>query len=117
EAVRRVLARKTPAPKTDALLLVALALLWPAGEPPYAGHVLVDQAVAAARRRDAGAAAFINAVLRRFLREQDVLVEKATADPVGRWNHPEWWLARLAADWPDRWQAIAAAANARPPTT
>jgi len=117
EAVRRTLARKAPAPKTDALLLVALALLWPAGEPPYAGHVLVDQAVAAVRRRDAGAATFVNAVLRRFLREQDDLVAKATADPVGRWNHPEWWLERLAADWPDRWQAIAAADNARPPMT
>ena len=117
EAVRRALARKTPAPKIDALLLVALALLWPAGEPPYAGHVLVDQAVAAARRRDAGAASFVNAVLRRFLREQEALVAKATAEPVGRWNHPEWWLARLAADWPDRWQAIAAADNARPPMT
>jgi 16S rRNA (cytosine967-C5)-methyltransferase len=117
EAVRRALARKAPAPKTDALLLVALALLWPAGEPPYAGHVLVDQAVAAARRRDPGAASFVNAVLRRFLREQDALVERVTADPVARWNHPAWWLARLAADWPDRWQAIAAADNGRPPMT
>ncbi len=117
EAVRRVLARKPPAPKTDALLLVALALLWPSGEPPYAGHVLVDQAVAAARRRDPGAASFVNAVLRRFLREQDALVAKASAEPAGRWNHPEWWLARLAADWPDRWEAIATADNERPPMT
>src|SRR3954470_3609909 len=74
----RQLATKPPAPKTDALLLTALALLWPAGEPPYAAHVLVDQAVSAARRRDKGSAAFVNAVLRRFLREQDALVEKAS---------------------------------------
>ena len=117
EAVRRVLARKPPPAKIDALLLVALALLWPAGEPPYAEHVLVDQAVAAARRRDKGAAAFVNAVLRRFLREREALVEAVVADPVGRWNHPAWWLARLRADWPEQWQAIAAADNARPPMT
>src|SRR6185436_2108517 len=34
-----------------------------------------------------------------------------------RWNHPAWWLDRLAADWPDRWQAIATADNERPPMT
>jgi len=117
EAVRRRLAAKAPAAKTDALLLAALALLWPAGEPPYAAHVLVDQAVSAARRRDKGSASFVNAVLRRFLREQDAWVESASADPVGRWNHPAWWLARLEADWPDRWQAIAEADNTRAPMT
>ena len=117
EAVRRRLAAKAPAAKTDALLLAALALLWPAGEPPYAAHVLVDQAVSAARRRNKGSASFVNAVLRRFLREQDAWVESASADPVGRWNHPAWWLARLEADWPDRWQAIAEADNTRPPMT
>jgi 16S rRNA (cytosine967-C5)-methyltransferase len=117
EAVRRRLAAKAPAPKTDALLLAALALLWPAGEPPYAAHVLVDQAVSAARRRDKGSASFVNAVLRRFLREQEALVEGASGDPVGRWNHPAWWLARLQTDWPDRWQAIAEADNTRPPMT
>ena len=117
EAVRRRLAAKPPAPKTDALLLAALALLWPAGEPPYAEHVLVDQAVAAARRRDKGSAAFVNAILRRFLREREALVEAVGADPVGRWNHPGWWLKRLQADWPDRWEAIAAADNTRPPMT
>ena len=79
--------------------------------------MLVDQAVSAARRRDKGSASFVYAVLRRFLREQDALVESACADPVGRWNHPAWWLARLQADWPERWQAIAEADNTRPPMT
>jgi 16S rRNA (cytosine967-C5)-methyltransferase len=117
EALRRRLARRAPPARTDALLLVALALLWPAGEPPYAEHVLVDQAVAAARRRDKGAAAFVHAVLRRFLREREALVEAALADPLGRWNHPAWWLKRLEADWPAQWRAIAAADNERPPMT
>jgi len=117
EALRRRLATKAPAPKTDALLLAALALLWPAGEPPYAEHVLVDQAVTAARRRDKGSASFVNAILRRFIREREALVEAVAADPVGRWNHPAWWLERLKADWPAEWQAIAAADNTRPPMT
>ena len=117
EALRRRLATRPPPSRTDALLLVALALLWPDGEPPYAEHVLVDQAVAATRGRDKGAAAFVNAVLRRFLREREALVEAVVAEPVGRWNHPAWWLERLQADWPEQWQAIAAADNARPPMT
>jgi 16S rRNA (cytosine967-C5)-methyltransferase len=117
EVVRRRLAAKTPAPKVDALLLGALALLWPPGQPPYAEHVLVDQAVAAAHRRAPASAAFVNAVLRRFGRERDAVVTAALVEPLARWNHPAWWLERLQRDWPDDWQAIADADNLHPPMT
>jgi 16S rRNA (cytosine967-C5)-methyltransferase len=117
EVVRAYLAAKTPAPKVDALLLGALALLWPPGKPPYAEHVLVDQAVAAARRRAPASASFVNAVLRRFGREREAVVAAALADPLARWNHPAWWLERLQHDWPDDWQAIADADNLHPPMT
>jgi 16S rRNA (cytosine967-C5)-methyltransferase len=117
QVVRRRLAPKTPPAEVDALLLVALALLWPAGGLPYAEHVLVDQAVVAMRRRSAQSAGFVNAVLRRFGRERDAVVAAALADPLARYNHPAWWLDRLRADWPDRWQAIADADNAHPPMT
>ena len=70
---------KTPPPKVDALLLTALALLWPAAAPPYPVHTLVDQAVAAARARLPATAAFVNAVLRRFLREREARVAAACA--------------------------------------
>ncbi len=118
EAVRRRLAPKPPASAVDALLLTALALLWPAATPPYAAHTLVDQAVAAARRRAPRSAGFVNAVLRRFLREgRSLAAELSAADPVARYNHPAWWLDRLRADWPDRWPAIADASNLHPPMT
>ena len=117
EVVRRRLANKAPPPQVDALLLGALALLWPPGGPPYADHVLVDQAVSAARKRAPASASFVNAVLRRFIREREALVAAALADPLARWNHPAWWLDRLRADWPDDWQAIAEADNAHPPMT
>jgi len=117
EVVRRRLAPKAPPPEVDALLLVALALLWPPGEPPYAEHTLVDQAVAAATRRAPRSAGFVNAVLRRFGREREAIVAAALADPLARFNHPIWWLDRLRADWPDRWQAIAEADNVHPPMT
>jgi 16S rRNA (cytosine967-C5)-methyltransferase len=117
EVVRRRLAPKAPPADVEPLLLVALALLWPPGGPPYPEHTLVDQAVAAARRRAPARAAFVNAVLRRFGRERDAIVAVALADPLARFNHPAWWLDRLRADWPDRWADLADADNVHPPMT
>jgi 16S rRNA (cytosine967-C5)-methyltransferase len=117
EVVRRRLAPKAPPPEVDALLLVALALLWPPGGPPYEEHTLVDQAVAATTRRAPRSAGFVNAVLRRFGREREAIVAAALVDPLARFNHPLWWLERLRADWPERWQAIAEADNLHPPMT
>jgi 16S rRNA (cytosine967-C5)-methyltransferase len=115
--VRRALAPKPPPPRVESLLTTALALLWPAEVPPYPDHTLVDQAVAAARHRTPAAAGFVNAVLRRFVRERAALVEQARKVPRGRWNHPAWWIDRLRADWPDDWQATLEAANEHPPMT
>lgn len=111
------LIERPPAPPVLALLHVCLALLWPrAGEPsPYADHTLVDQAVEAARRLSPASAGFVNAVLRRFLRERDVRVEEALRDEVARHGHPRWWLDRLRADWPADWSAIAVADRERAP--
>ena len=117
--VRAKLAPKTPPPAVDALLVTALALLWPvAGETaPYAEHTLVDQAVGAARVRTPAAANFVNAVLRRFLRERDALVAAARHSALGAYNHPLWWVERVKHDWPQHWQALLAGANQRPPMT
>jgi 16S rRNA (cytosine967-C5)-methyltransferase len=120
EAVRAVVAPKAPPPAVDALLVSAIALLWPvaAGErPPYPDHTLVDQAVHAARKRTPAAAGFVNAVLRRFVRERDALVEAAGHQPVGAFNHPLWWIERLKHDWPSHWQALLREANRHPPMT
>jgi 16S rRNA (cytosine967-C5)-methyltransferase len=114
---RRLLAARRPAPAVDALLCSALALLWPDEAPPYPAHTLVDQAVAAARQLAPAAAGFVNAVLRRFVREQAALVAAARRTPEARWNHPRWWIERLQADWPAQWQALLAAADRHPPMT
>ncbi len=116
-AVRTQLAPKPPAAPIDALLLSALALLWPSDDAPYADHTLVDQAVTAARQRNAPSASFVNAVLRRFLRERAALVAAAEQDPAAAFNHPAWWVKRLRRDWPNQWQAILQANNQRGPMT
>ncbi len=114
--IRQQLAAKAPPAPVDALLLAALALLWPhAGGQPYDDHTLVDQAVGATRARAPGAAGFVNAVLRRFVRERDARIAAASHDAQAQWNHPLWWIERVRHDWPDRWQALLEAANRPPP--
>lgn len=113
QALRKQLAPRNPPPAVDALLCVALALLWREQESHYDAHTLVNQAVEAAKKSPAvkAQAGFINACLRRFLREREVLVSLTDADPVARWNHPAWWIAQLQADWPAQWQNILTAAD------
>jgi 16S rRNA (cytosine967-C5)-methyltransferase len=118
-AAREQLAPKTPPPAVDALLLTALALLWPApGErTPYPDHTLVDQAVGAARLRAPAAAGFINAVLRRFARERESVAAAARRTPLGAYNHPAWWIERVRHDWPAVWGPLLEASNRHPPMT
>jgi len=128
-ALRRLLCRQPPAPLVAALLELTLGLLDATAQvaqaqpdrphegaralqrPLYAAHTLVDQAVAALRllHLPPGGAAlkgFVNACLRRFLRERSALLEQALADPVARHNHPLWWIEQLQQEQPAHWQAI-----------
>ena len=120
QAVRALVAAKPPPPAVEALLVAAIALLWPAPagqRPSYPDHTLVDQAVHAAHRRTPAAAGFVNAVLRRFVRERDALVAAAERQPTGAFNHPLWWIERIKHDWPAHWQALLREANRHPPMT
>lgn len=119
EALRRRLAKKGPPPPVDALLCTALALAWREDDAPYEAFTLVDQAVEAAKRSPQTRAqqGFVNACLRRFLRERDELVAETDSEPVARWNHPRWWIARLQQDWPHQWEDILEANNRPAPMT
>lgn len=116
-AIRKALARKAPPAQADALLCTALSLSWNDDISPYPVHTLVNQAVEAARRhKDMRAQApFVNACLRRFLRERESLLATTEADLTAQWNHPVWWVKRLKADHPEDWQAILQAAQAAAP--
>jgi 16S rRNA (cytosine967-C5)-methyltransferase len=116
-ALRKELARKSPPAQADALLCTALALSWQDDMAPYPVHTLVNQAVEAARRhKDMRAQApFINACLRRFLRERESLLTRTEADLTAQWNHPAWWVKRLKNDHPQDWQALLHAAQVAAP--
>ncbi|NJM43433.1 MAG: 16S rRNA (cytosine(967)-C(5))-methyltransferase RsmB [Brachymonas sp.] len=113
-ALRVALAPKKPVPAADALLMAALGLLCAqnADHPPpgavYADHVIVSQAVDAIKRQPhlAAQSSFINACLRRFLRERTQLLASLRGNLEAQFNHPLWWVRQLQKDWPDHWQAL-----------
>jgi len=117
QALRSQLAVRKPPPWADALLCSALALAWDPEAAPYEPFTLVNQAVEAAKRNPAARAqaAFINASLRRFLRERQALVAATQGDEVAVWNHPAWWIRQLRQDHPQHWQRILQANNAPAP--
>ncbi len=118
-ALCTLLAPKAPPPAAHALLCSALALCWDEAQAPYPGHTLVNQAVEAARRQRStqAQAGFINACLRRFLRERAALVARSEADPQARWNHPLWWVERLRREHPALAEAWLVAAQQPAPMT
>ncbi len=80
-------------------------------------HAAVHATVAAARSlKKPWASGLVNAVLRKLARADLRADDPELPDDV-RLNHPHWWLERLRAHWPDDWQALVAAGNARPPMT
>jgi 16S rRNA (cytosine967-C5)-methyltransferase len=118
-ALRERLAAKTPPPAVDALLCAALALCWRDDDAPYPIHTLVNQTVEAARKQRTTQAqsGFINACLRRFMREREALVLQTSTDLQAQWNHPRWWVERLQTDHPQNWQELLAQAQHAAPMT
>lgn len=118
-ALRALLAPRRPPAAVDALLCSALALCWDEAQAPYPGHTLVSQAVQAARQqsRTQASSGFINACLRRFLREREALLAQTADDPQALWNHPVWWIERLQRDYPQDWQDLLAHAQVPAPMT
>lgn len=120
EALIAALAQKAPAPALlHGLLCSALALVSDPVTAPYDGFTVVDQAVnAAASHPDiAHAKNMVNAVLRRFLRERDALLQQVMKNPVAALNYPAWWIDTAKAVYPHDWQAILSAGNSAPPLT
>lgn len=114
-----VLAAKTPKPWVRAALWAGLALLAPENASLYDEFTLVDQLVEAVKRtpKESRQAAFVNACLRRFLRERQALEENINQDAVARWNFPDWWIRRIQRNHPEQWEHILHASNQAAPMT
>jgi len=96
------------------------ALLWCAlyalESGRYREHTVVDQAVkACALLEQWNAKGYVNALLRRFLRERGAIEAALARDEVALYQHPRWWIDLLRGAYSGDWQAALAAGNGHPP--
>jgi 16S rRNA (cytosine967-C5)-methyltransferase len=119
QVLRSLLVSKVPPPPADTLLCLSLSLLAADGAKRYDAFTLVNQTVEAAKRNKLTQpqSNFLNACLRRFVREEPSLLAQAAQDPVAQWNHPRWWVRRLQKDHPGHWEAMLNVANRHAPMT
>ncbi|MBI3284438.1 MAG: 16S rRNA (cytosine(967)-C(5))-methyltransferase RsmB [Burkholderiales bacterium] len=122
DALLKAMTNKAPEPTLlYGLLCCALTLLVrnEGEEAPYEAFVVVDQAVSAAGSSPhmVFAKGMVNAVLRRYLREQDELLKLVMKQPAAAWNYPQWWVDQCKAAYPQDWQAILNTGNRPPPLT
>ena len=96
----------------QSLLAVALYQMHFTRAPAYA---IVSQAVDACVAHGwPWAKGMVNAVLRRFQREEAALLAGARSTLRGQYSYPEWWIKRVQADHPHQWEAVLAGGNTRP---
>ncbi len=120
QALTSLLNSKPPAPWILALQQVVIAqlLVLKNTESETASTArIVDQAIEAvkANREYAFAAGFVNATLRRFLRERATLLTQANRNDEATYNYPFWWLKELEKTYPLDWKELAKAGDAQAP--
>ncbi|MGA7750421.1 MAG: 16S rRNA (cytosine(967)-C(5))-methyltransferase RsmB, partial [Gallionella sp.] len=96
------------------LLLVALYQLQQGKSAP---HAVVDHAVRAAQLINPRVSGLVNAILRNFLRNRDILLEQAAQKAEGKYSYPQWWIEELNAQYGEHSAGILEAGNQRPPMT
>ena len=94
------------------LLMLGLQQLW---HDRTASHAAVNETAECARLLGKPwAVGLINAVLRRFQREQESFLNKMEQTEK-RFAHPNWLLKEVQRDWPEHWQEIIDANNLQAP--
>lgn len=94
------------------LLMLGLQQLW---HDRTASHAAVNETAECARLLGKPwAVGLINAVLRRFQREQESFLNKMEQTEK-RFAHPNWLLKEIQRDWPEHWQEIIDANNQQAP--
>ncbi len=112
----RRLAQKTPAEPLAALLEMALASAVSGKEKPF---VLVNESVKAVKSVSSlkASANFVNAVLRRFYREEKELLAQADLDESVQANAPKWWLDKYQEVFKEKTDRIIKVQREHPPLT
>ena len=96
---------------------VLLVALYQLQYSKAAQHAVVDHAVRTAQMLNAKISGLVNAILRNFLRSQDVMLKHAAQHATGRYSYPQWWIDELQAQYGERSAAMLEAGNQHPPMT
>lgn len=79
-------------------------------------HAAVHESVELCRQLDKEwATKLMNAVLRRYQREHDDILESLSKQPSVEFNLPKWLVKRFKKHWPDSFEQIVEATNTHPP--
>lgn len=100
-------------PEIRALALVGLYQLAHGATPAHAAVAETVEATRALGRPRA--ASLVNAILRRFQREQAAILAAAHRRPEAKHAHPAWLLEAFEHEWPRDWPMMVAAGNSEPP--
>lgn len=95
------------------VILMGLYQLQYMKQPDYA--VVAETVALVTPLRKPWAKGLVNAVLRTFCREQEVLLQEAASSEAFIYGHPPWLIARLKTDWPTHWAQILQANDTHPP--
>ena len=98
----------------ESLIHVALFQL---SHEPHNDFTIVDQAVKATKKLDLRKSNFVNAVLRNFLRNKDVLTKRFLEQEEGQFNYPIWWIQKVKKQYKSDWENILNIGNGHPPMT
>lgn len=79
-------------------------------------HAAINETVEITRLLNKSwATGLVNAVLRHFQRQGELLLVQVDRELEANLAHPTWMLDRLKTDWPEHWRVIAQANNSSPP--
>lgn len=95
------------------VIYMGLYQLWHMDKPAYA--VIKETVDILSMIRCTWAKGFVNAILRRFLREKAAILAECESEGLYKYGHPLWLVKSLQEDWPVDYESILKANDTHPP--
>ena len=118
EAIRDQLVKKKLKAKDEDINQLILLGLYQILYMETPEHAAVSETVSiTAKLKKPWAKAFVNGVLRNFLRDKEAICAEVDLKPAYRYAHPQWIVRTLRKAYPEAWEGILAANNEIAPLT
>lgn len=117
KALSGLLLKKPFKPKDKIVFALLLVGLFELRDKKTATHAVVNELVKVVKKQRQWAGGLVNACLRRYQRETEVLENAILQQEPAKYGLPQWWLDRLQEAWPEQWESIAAQFSLAAPMT